>query len=214
MSGMNMLIDLTWRILCAYLGGSFPTAYLAGRFLRGIDIREYGSGNVGATNVFRVLGKGPGMAVLGIDIFKGLLPVVLLGEGFIENSQIWSIVILALAAVAGHNWTVFLRFKGGKGIATSLGVLIGLSIILPSMGLVLGMVLAVWMIVFLASAIVSLASMAAAVCFPVFMLIFPQPIEIFLLGVVFCVFVLLRHRPNFKRLLRGEEPKVRLPFHK
>ena len=105
-------------------------AYIFGRVLKNLDIREHGSGNMGATNAFRVLGKGPGTIVLILDIIKGIIPVTVLANVFgLEDAL--SLVIISVAAVAGHNWTVFLGFKGGKGMATSLGVLIGLAIQLP-----------------------------------------------------------------------------------
>ena len=106
----------------AYLIGSIPVAYIFGRVLKGLDIREHGSGNMGATNAFRVLGKGPGTMVLILDILKGIIPVTLLANVFGLRDAL-SLVIISVAAVAGHNWTVFLGFKGGKGMATSLGIL-------------------------------------------------------------------------------------------
>ena len=113
----------------SYLIGSIPTAFIFGKALKGIDIRAHGSGNVGATNAFRILGKYPGTAVLIIDMLKGVLPVVFLA-GWLKPGVEGSIVA-AIATVCGHNWTCFLNFKGGKGVATSAGVLIGLTIALP-----------------------------------------------------------------------------------
>ena len=200
---------LTLGMVLSYLLGSFPTAYLYGKLTKGIDIRQHGSGNVGATNVFRVLGKGPGTIVLLIDVLKGVLAVWLIGDllGLNENYQR---IILSLCVVSGHNWTVFLGFKGGKGIATSLGVLIGLTIKIASIRPVLLITLFIWLAGFFLTSIVSFASIAAAVLLPVVMVITAQPIEIIILGIIFCVFVVLRHRPNIKRLLSGQEPKVPL----
>lgn len=206
-------MNLLPALVISYLIGSIPTAYLFGRIAKGIDIRQHGSGNVGATNVFRVLGKGPGIIVLIIDIVKGILPLTLVGNLFVVES-VAGRVLLGVAAVVGHNWTVFLNFKGGKGIATSLGVLIGLTIQFPTLRPVLLACILVWLVVFLASAYVSLASIVAAVVLPVAMGLTGQPIELIVLGIVFCIFVVLRHRPNIKRLMAGDESKVPLPFHR
>ncbi len=197
----------------SYLLGSFPTAYILGNLTKGIDIRQHGSGNVGATNVFRVLGRGPGIIVLIIDILKGVLAVWLIGDllGLTENYQR---IILSLCAVIGHNWTIFLGFKGGKGIATSLGVLIGLTVKIASIRIVLLVTMLVWLASFLITGIVSLSSIVAATLLPIVMVLTNQAFEIVVLGIIFCVFVVLRHRPNIKRLLSGKEPKVNLPFHK
>ncbi|MES2202216.1 MAG: glycerol-3-phosphate acyltransferase, partial [candidate division FCPU426 bacterium] len=108
-------------LAACYLLGALPTGYLAGRALRGIDIRKEGSGNMGATNVFRVLGKGPGIAVLLIDVAKGAAAVALLPRLIALPAEGW-VLAGGLAAVLGHNYTVFLNFKGGKGVATSAGV--------------------------------------------------------------------------------------------
>lgn len=208
-----MNTNLFLALVISYVIGSIPTAYLFGKAYKGIDIRQHGSGNVGATNVFRVLGKAPGITVLIIDIVKGILPLTIIGNLFAVHSVVGR-VLLGVAAVVGHNWTVFLNFKGGKGIATSLGVLIGLTIQFPTLRLVLLACILAWLIVFLVSAYVSLASIVAAVVLPVAMGITNQPIELILLGIVFCIFVVLRHRPNIKRLMAGTESKVPLPFHR
>ena len=200
-------------IISAYLLGSIPTAYIYGKLYKGIDIRQHGSGNVGATNVFRILGKTPGIIVLVLDILKGVLAVACVPDIFGLTDVCYRLV-LALCVVIGHNWTIFLKFKGGKGIATSLGVLIGLTIKIASIRPVLLLTLAVWIISFLISQIISLASMIAAVCLPFIMIFTAQPFEIVCLGVVFCVFVVIRHRPNIKRLLSGKESRVPLSFLK
>ncbi len=114
--------------------------------------------------------------------------------------------------VVGHNWTVFLQFKGGKGIATSLGVLIGLAIQFESLRIVLAVTLLAWVVPFLISGYVSLSSMIAAVVLPIVMLMTRQSLELLGLGFVFCVFILLRHIPNIKRLLAGQERQVNFPF--
>lgn len=206
-------MEIFWAMMLSYLLGSIPTAFIAGKMLKGIDIREHGSGNMGATNVFRVLGKKPGIAVLLIDILKGVAGVVVVGRIF-GLQEVMTFVILGVAAVCGHNWTIFLKFKGGKGIATSLGVLIGLTIEFSALRPVLGFTLLIWMVLFLSTAYVSLASIAAAGALPIIMLLTHQSFEIVSLGVVFCIFVVIRHKANIKRLISGQESKVPLPFHK
>ena len=200
-------------IVLSYLIGSIPTAYIFGRLLKGIDIREHGSGNVGATNAFRVLGKGPGTIVLILDILKGVIVTTLIVKisGIMDS---WMPVLLGLIAVCGHNWTIFLNFKGGKGIATGLGVLIGLAIVIESMRPVLLIVLGTWLIVFCASGYVSLASIITAVILPIMMTVFNQDFILKIFGIVLCVFVVFRHKPNIKRLLEGKENRVKLPFQK
>ena len=199
-------------IIISYFIGSIPTAYIYGKLYKGIDIREHGSGNAGATNVFRVLGKIPGIIVLVIDILKGVLPVVIVAV--LGSTQVIERILFAVCAVCGHNWTIFLNFKGGKGIATSLGVLIGLTIKIASIRIVLILTVLSWLVSFAITGIVSLSSIIAGTFLPVIMVFSGQSFEIICLGVVFCIFVTLRHRPNIKRLLAGKEPKVKLPFHK
>jgi glycerol-3-phosphate acyltransferase PlsY len=210
---MNMVLPLLASIVISYLIGAIPTAYIFGRVLKGIDIRQHGSGNVGATNAFRVLGKGPGIVVLLIDITKGIIPTTVVANLFGLNDPL-SLVIVGLVAVAAHNWTVFLEFKGGKGIATTLGVLIGLTIQIPGLRPVLGIVLLAWVVVFLAFGYVSLASIFAAVVLPSCMVIVNAPFVLKVMSIVLCVFIVFRHRSNITRLLQGKESRVKLPFHK
>lgn len=193
--------------IISYLIGSIPTAYIFGKFYKGIDIRQHGSGNVGATNVFRVLGKEAGTIVLILDILKGLIVVTVVAD-FFHMTQIVERVILAVLVVCGHNWTIFLKFKGGKGIATSFGVLIGLTLKITIIRPVLFWTMVVWIVCFLTTRFVSLASIVAATALPVIMVVTHQPFELICLGILFCIFVVLRHRPNIKRLLSGQEHRV------
>lgn len=208
-----LALNIILGIVVSYLVGSIPTAYLFGRVLKGIDIRQHGSGNVGATNAFRILGKGPGTAVLLIDVLKGAIVTSFVANLFGLTDPMMR-VVLGVVAVCGHNWTIFLNFKGGKGIATSLGVLIGLTIAIDSIRPVVSYTFLSWLVVFLASGYVSLASIVASVALPFLALIFPQPFAVVLLSIVLCVFVVLRHRPNITRLLEGKESKVPLPWYK
>ena len=209
---MNIVL-LVISLMATYLLGAIPTAYIFGRVLKNLDIRQHGSGNVGATNAFRVLGKGPGTVVLLIDIVKGIIPTTIFANLAGFNSPLM-LVVYGLIAVAAHNWTVFLSFKGGKGIATTLGVLIGFAIQLPGLRSVLLIVLGVWAGVFLLSGYVSLASIIAAVSLPICMVIFDAPIEFKIMSIMLCIFIVFRHRSNIKRLFQGKENRVRLPYLK
>ena len=207
---MSMVL-LTISLVLTYFIGAIPTAYIFGRLLKGIDIREHGSGNVGATNAFRVLGKGPGVAVLIIDVIKGIIPTTLVANLFGFQDP-FTLVIIGLVAVAAHNWTVFLKFKGGKGIATSLGVLIGLTIQIPGLRPVLLVIIVVWLGGFLLFGYVSLASLVAAVVFPICMVIVHAPFVMVAMSIILCTFIVFRHRSNIQRLIQGKENRVRLPF--
>lgn len=203
---MNLL-SLAISAVLAYLIGSIPVAYIFGRMLKGLDIREHGSGNMGATNAFRVLGKGPGMMVLILDIIKGIVPVTLVSNAFGLGDAL-SLVIIAVATVAGHNWTVFLHFKGGKGMATSLGCLIGLGFQFQGLRIILLLVTMTWLALFLLFGFVSLASIAAAVVFPILMVAFFEPFALIIMSIVLCIFTVFAHRSNIKRLVRGHENRV------
>lgn len=200
-------------VILSYLIGSIPTAYIFGKAAKGIDIRQHGSGNVGATNVFRVLGKGPGIIVLLLDILKGVIAVALLPD-LLGLTEILHRVMFAVVVVCGHNWTIFLKFKGGKGIATSLGVLIGLTLKITLIRPVLFWTIFIWVACFLITCIVSISSIIAATCLPIIMVLTGQEFTIICLGVIFSVFVVLRHKANIKRLFAGQEPRVSLSFRK
>jgi glycerol-3-phosphate acyltransferase PlsY len=199
-------------LVISYLLGSIPTAYLFGRILKGVDIRKVGSGNVGATNAMRALGKGAGITVLLLDILKGFIVVVLLGDFFstrvvlLESQDLR--IIMGLCSICGHNWTIFLKFKGGKGIATTFGVLLGLALKLPGLNIIIGILVLTWGIIFMASRIVSLASIAAAIALPVSVLFFKQPVILTAVSLILCVFVLIRHKSNLLRILQGKEPRL------
>lgn len=204
---------IIFGVILSYLIGSIPTAYIFGKMSKGIDIRQHGSGNVGATNVFRVLGKGPGITVLLLDILKGVIAVAFLPD-LLGLTEILHRVVLALVAVCGHNWTIFLKFKGGKGIATSFGVLIGLTLKIAMIRPVLLWTFLIWVACFLITRIVSVSSIIATTCLPIIMVLTGQEFTIVCLGAVFCVFVVLRHKANIKRLFAGQEPRVPLSFRK
>ncbi|MCR4336599.1 MAG: glycerol-3-phosphate 1-O-acyltransferase PlsY [Candidatus Omnitrophica bacterium] len=203
--------DFVLGLTVSYLLGAIPTGYLLGKIFKGTDIRRHGSGNMGATNAFRVLGKSLGTAVLLGDILKGILATTVVAD-FFHLHDVIPRVILGVIAVIGHNWTIFLGFKGGKGIATSLGVLIGLTLSFSGLRLVLGVCVLSWLVIFLLTQYISVASMVTGIVLPLMMLITKQSMEFILLGLVFCVFILFRHQANLQRLSSGKEPKVPLPF--
>jgi acyl phosphate:glycerol-3-phosphate acyltransferase len=186
-------------VLLAYLLGSVPTGYILGS-LAGVDVRKAGSGNVGATNVARVVGKRHGIFTLVADIAKGFVPVVIaLNLGLTSMAT----AFVGVAAFLGHLYPVFFRFQGGKGVATALGVFLGLA---PWATMVL---ITIFVLVLLASRVVSLSSMVASACAPiVFWLFFHSPI---LTGMSFFIalMITLRHRGNIQRLLSGTEPRVK-----
>lgn len=196
-------------LLIAYLLGSVPTSVWIGKAFYNIDVREFGSGNAGATNTFRVLGRGAGIPVLIIDIMKGAGAVALAWLGVFEPGENEFINLqlgLGVAALLGHIFPIFAGFRGGKGVATLVGI--GMCI-LP---LACGMSLAVFLLVLLTSRIVSLSSMIAGVSFPIVLNIVlrnENPI-LMVFSIVVAVLLLITHRKNIKRLLRNEESRVRL----
>lgn len=195
----------------SYLCGSVPTAVWWGKTFHGMDIRDHGSHNAGATNTFRVLGPKAGIPVLIIDVMKGFLPVRLLPlwSGAVPYSDVWNLlrVLLVLAAVVGHLYPVFAGFRGGKGIATSLG---GILAVHPGSALVC---IIVFLVVWAASRYVSLASLCAAIAFPLAVkLIFRESSEVLLVfSVALCAMVFFTHRQNIVRLFKGEENRM-APF--
>ena len=191
--------------LTAYLLGSIPTAVWTGKLKYGIDVREHGSKNAGATNTFRVLGKKPGVFVLSADILKGslatMLPLLFLSDfDYIIRLQI----SCAFLAILGHLFPVFAGFRGGKGVATSLGVIIGIQPIAA------GICLVVFLIVFLLSRFVSLGAIVTAITFPFVLkfIIHTDSVWLMSFGVVVSSLVIVAHRKNIQRLLRGEESKM------
>ena len=182
-----------------YLLGSTPSGYLTGRWLKGIDLRDCGSGSTGATNVLRNVGKGPALAVFLVDLGKGAL-AVLLAKSFGLND--WMQVLAGLAALAGHIWPVWLGWKGGKAVATGLGIFLGLAwpVGLASFGM--------FMAVISIFRIVSLSSVVAALSLPLLMILSGQSAAYLSVSLVAMVLVLWRHRSNIQRLIAGTEPRI------
>ncbi|MDG1035262.1 MAG: glycerol-3-phosphate 1-O-acyltransferase PlsY [Crocinitomicaceae bacterium] len=203
-------MDFILFAISAYLLGSIPTAIWLGKAKYGIDVREHGSNNAGATNTFRVLGKKPGVVVLFIDILKGFIAVFLpfifgIGE-WGSNHLIEVQLVAALCAVSGHVLPIFANFRGGKGVATSLGVIVGVHPIAA------GICVAVFLIVFVISKYVSLGAMIAACCFPILLAFYFKVDSVWLLSfsVLLSAVVVYVHKKNIGRLLRKEENKMNL----
>ncbi|MFA6076222.1 MAG: glycerol-3-phosphate 1-O-acyltransferase PlsY [Negativicutes bacterium] len=187
-------------IAIGYLLGSIPFGLIVGKKFYGIDLREHGSNNTGATNAFRVLGPKAALLVGVPDMLKGLLAVYF-AQLFSANPLI--MVVAGIAAICGHNWSMWMKFKGGRGVATSVGVLLMLA---PK---VVGVVLIVFIILVGLTRYVSLGSITGGVLVPFLMWYFNYPLEIKIFGIVVAIFIVLRHRANIKRLLSGTENKVK-----
>ncbi|MBI1798529.1 MAG: glycerol-3-phosphate 1-O-acyltransferase PlsY [Candidatus Eisenbacteria bacterium] len=202
---------VTSAVAIGYGCGALPFGLWLGRILRGVDVRTRGSGNLGATNVYRSLGRGIGVATLVLDVAKGALPVAGLPRGPLgaafPGGPEWCAITVGLAAVAGHVWTVFAGFRGGKGVATAGGVVIALA---PAAALIC---LAVFVVTVWISRYISLGSILAAAAFPpVLAALSPRGIHqpTFALGVLMAALLILRHRENITRLRRGEERRFSL----
>lgn len=220
-TGLPWYVDALLIVL-AYLLGSFPAGYLAGKWLKGIDIRTEGSGSTGATNVLRTLGTGPGIVVLAIDVLKGVLAIwavrwayslglssdstpaaiAAIAPADIATWRDWMITLAGIAAILGHSKSIWLGFTGGKSVATSLGILV-------SMSWVVGLgTLGVFLVVLAVFRIVSLGSIAGAIAVTGFMLVTQQPLPYILFGLAGGLYVIVRHRANLQRLLAGTEPRI------
>ncbi|MGI5842962.1 MAG: glycerol-3-phosphate 1-O-acyltransferase PlsY [Candidatus Xenobium sp.] len=196
---MFPLWTLVVLLLC-YLIGSIPSGMILAHRLKGVDLRLYGSGNVGATNAFRALGLAGGVLVLVADLLKGFLAVKLAFFAMVPDFLAHvTTVACGLAAIAGHNWSIFMRFRGGKGVATSFGVLLGLTPLVAAMAGLL------WVAVLALSRYSSLASLAALLSVPVLMIVYHDPPVYIAFGVLAAAFALYRHRGNIQRLIQGKE---------
>ncbi len=186
----------------AYVAGSIPFGVVVGKVFYGVDVREHGSGNVGTTNVFRVLGKKAGSVVMVCDILKGYIPAALAAALFSP----WAAIFIAAAPVVGHMYSIFLKGKGGKGIATGAGVVLAL------VPLAFVIIFATWIVLILVTRYVSVASLVAALLVPVLTIALGEPLPYQIAGVLVAILVWWAHRGNLKRLLAGEENRVTLPW--
>jgi glycerol-3-phosphate acyltransferase PlsY len=191
--------SLPWQLLLAYLLGSVPFGLLMCRLIKGVDLREQGSGNIGATNAMRVLGKPLGLLAFAFDLGKGYLPVVFLGSGVLD----WQVACGA-AAVCGHVWPIYLRFKGGKAVATGCGALLALQ---PWVVLCAGLA---WLLTLMLAGYVSLASIAMGLAFPAAAWGLGAEPSVILGSSGLTLLILVRHRSNITRLLAGTESRIEL----
>ena len=179
--------------LASYLLGSIPNGLVFGKLLWHVDLREYGSHNIGATNAWRTLGKGPGFLIFLLDFLKGALSV-----GLAEVCTASPLIL----AIVGHSCSLFLRFKGGKGVATGLGVI---AMLMPVPSLI---VFLVWLVIVMITKYVSLGSCIAAALVPVLAYVWGYPVPYTAFGVLAAAFIIIRHKSNIVRLMNGTENKI------
>jgi len=206
------MLSLIAIIFLSYLAGSIPTSIIMSKLTRGIDIRDYGSGNAGATNVIRVLGWKIGIIVIIVDVGKGILATLLISKlriDLVPISHNLVQIIAGLSAVLGHIWTIFAGFKGGKGVGTAAGMLFSLY---PVAGVIC---LIIFAVVLLGGRYVSVASMTAAISLPIVILILNKYFnysisnELFYFAIFMAFLIVFTHRSNIKRLIRGEESRIK-----
>ena len=208
MSTGDILIAVGLVVL-GYLIGSLSPSVFLGKLFKGLDVRKQGSGNAGTTNAFRVLGVKLGIAVLLADLLKGVAPVlvarlVLSGE---DHAPLVT-VFVALACIAGHNYSIFLRGRGGKGVATGAGAAMAM------MPIPMAFVVGLFIVLLLTTRIVSVASITCTVIFPITAVVLHQPLPYLIVCCLMSLVVLWAHRGNFKRLWRRKEPRVYFPWNK
>lgn len=194
------MFGLIAAAMLSYILGSIPNGLILGKAVWGVDLRQHGSKNIGATNAWRTIGKQAGISIFFLDMLKGALSVYL---GLYLGGSELSGIICGLLAIAGHSWSVFLAFKGGKGVATGLGVIL---MLMPQVTVI---VFAVWFAIVRLTGYVSLASMVGAVLVPILALLFGMTTEFFVLGIIAAVFIVYRHKANIGRLLNGTESKIK-----
>ncbi|MFA5146398.1 MAG: glycerol-3-phosphate 1-O-acyltransferase PlsY [Candidatus Omnitrophota bacterium] len=205
---MAPFIAMPLAIIAAYLIGSIPASFILAKAVKGVDIRDHGSGNVGATNVLRVAGKVPAVIALILDILKGVISVTVIAGysyQFLPDVEYdFYRPLLGFVTICGHVWPVFLNFKGGKGVATTLGVV---AVIAPLPFLLSGLV---WLAVFVLTSYVSLASIVLDIFLPVFAVLLNESIYTVLFFILIAALSIYKHSGNIKRLVRGQESKTLL----
>lgn len=191
--------------MIGYLLGNFATSYILGKFLKSTDIRQYGSGNAGATNALRVFGIKIAAATFAVDALKGCIAVVI-GRAILGEA---GGLIAGLSAVVGHNWPIFLRFKGGKGIASTIGVVLTVNYLSAIVCFFIGIIIVI------KTRFVSLGSIIAMALLPLVGLIIVRPFNLhyFIFTVILSVMAIFRHRSNINRLIKGEESKIGSKVH-
>jgi len=194
-------MDYVIIAILGYLIGSIPNGLIIGKQFYHVDLRQFGSKNIGATNAFRTLGVKPALWVFLTDAAKGIIAVY--GANIFVGTPI-ALLVAGIAAIAGHNWSIFLKFTGGRGVATGLGVII---VLVPKVTLI---VFVVWSVIVYFTRYVSLASIIAATLVPIMMWFMGERHEFLYFGVIIALFVVIRHRPNIERLLKGQELKIKV----
>ncbi len=193
-------MKITLIIISCYLLGSIPFGYIVGKLFKKIDIREFGSGNIGATNALRILGPPLASFVVLGDIGKGIFSIYLVQYFNIDNLLI--LTIAGLAVICGHDWSIFLGFKGGKGIATTFGVVFALN---PTISI---LALIIWGVVVITTRYVSLASIFAVISIFIFTILFKQPYEYIIFSAIILILGIFKHKENIKRLKSKKERKI------
>ena len=185
-------------MIVAYILGSIPNALWIGKVFRGIDVREHGSKNTGSTNAARVLGAKLGILTLILDISKGAIPTLI--ATMLLDSSI-SVILVGICAILGHSFSIFMKFKGGKAVATTVGVLI---VLVPGAILLAAVI---FFLVFGITRYVSLSSMIGAISLPIWIILFYKNIPLTIFGIIIAILIIVRHKSNIQRLLNGTESK-------
>ena len=194
------MLELIIACISSYVIGSIPNGLILGKAIWGVDLRQHGSKNIGATNAWRTIGKPAGISIFVLDMLKGFLGA---GLGVFYAGAPEYGVLCGILAVVGHSWSLFLRFKGGKSVSTGLGVLIML------MPVIAGLVFLVWLAIVYVTRYVSLGSIVGAALVPVLAYIFDMPPVYIGFGALAAVFIIYRHKTNIERLLNGTESKIK-----
>ena len=194
------MLDFVVAAAISYILGSIPNGLILGKAIWGVDLRQHGSKNIGATNAWRTIGKAGGISIFALDFLKGAISAYL---GLHLGGSELAGVLCGILAIAGHSWSVFLAFKGGKGVATGLGVIAAL---MPEVTLI---VFAVWFAIVYFTGYVSLGSIISAALVPILTLFFGLHTEFLILGLIAAVFIIYRHKSNIERLLNGTESKIK-----
>jgi len=193
-------MNIVLIIISCYLLGSIPFGYIMGKLFKKVDIREFGSGNIGASNALRILGPSLASLVVIGDVGKGILSIYLVKYFNIDSSLI--LAIAGLAVICGHDWSLFLGFKGGKGIATTFGVVFALNPIISILALI------IWGVVVITTRYVSLSSICAVISIFIFTILFEQPYEFIIFSAIIMILGIFKHKENIKRLKSKKERKI------
>ena len=194
------MLDFVVAAAISYILGSIPNGLILGKAIWGVDLRQHGSKNIGATNAWRTIGKAGGISIFALDFLKGAISAYL---GLHLGGSELAGVLCGILAIAGHSWSVFLAFKGGKGVATGLGVIAAL---MPEVTLI---VFAVWFAIVYFTGYVSRGSIVGAALVPILTLFFGLHTEFLILGLIAAVFIIYRHKSNIERLRKGTESKIK-----